>query len=215
MLTLLPKYLSSLLRTFLTKSVMNSGRFVWLYRKYCNPIGEEWAQYLRHHKVLYQMGDRCSIQMNVVFTDPKHVRLGNNVSLTGCTLFGHDGAVQMLKRKTGLTLDSVGKIDILDNVFIGHQAVIMPDVTIGPNSIVAAGAVVTRDVPPNTIVGGVPAKPIGNVDIFLQRSLERTQELPWRHFLAGNDFSPATDELTHLRCQYFFETQMKDEAHDE
>jgi len=44
------------------------------------------------------------------------------------------------------------------NVWIGAAATILPGVTIGENSIVAAGAVVNKDVPANTIVGGVPAK---------------------------------------------------------
>ncbi|MBP6872851.1 MAG: acyltransferase [Bacteroidales bacterium] len=47
-----------------------------------------------------------------------------------------------------------------DNVWIGMRAIILKGVTIGNGSIVAAGAVVTKDVPPNTVVGGVPARVI-------------------------------------------------------
>ena len=46
------------------------------------------------------------------------------------------------------------------NAWIGAAATILPGVTIGENAVVAAGAVVTSDVPPNTVVGGVPAKVI-------------------------------------------------------
>jgi acetyltransferase-like isoleucine patch superfamily enzyme len=49
-------------------------------------------------------------------------------------------------------------IHIKNNAWIGAGATILPGVTIGENSIVAAGAVVNKDVPANTIVGGVPAK---------------------------------------------------------
>ena len=51
-----------------------------------------------------------------------------------------------------------GCIEIMDNVFIGSNSTILYDVRIGPNAIVAAGSVVTWDVPPGSIVGGVPAK---------------------------------------------------------
>lgn len=51
-----------------------------------------------------------------------------------------------------------GPIIIANNVWIGTGAIILPSVTIGEMSVVAAGAVVTKDVPPFTVVGGVPAK---------------------------------------------------------
>lgn len=55
---------------------------------------------------------------------------------------------------------SFGKIIIEDDVWIGANAVILPNVTIGKGAIIAAGAVVTKDVPPYSIVAGVPAKTI-------------------------------------------------------
>lgn len=52
-------------------------------------------------------------------------------------------------------------VDIGDYAWIGMRALILPGVTIGEGAVVAAGAVVTRDVPPYTVVGGVPARPLG------------------------------------------------------
>lgn len=57
----------------------------------------------------------------------------------------------------------VKKIRIGRNVWIGRSAIVMPGVTIGDHAVVAAGAIVTRDVPSRAIVGGNPARPIGEV----------------------------------------------------
>jgi acetyltransferase-like isoleucine patch superfamily enzyme len=57
-----------------------------------------------------------------------------------------------------------GHIHIKRNAWIGAGAIILQGVTIGENSIVAAGAVVSKDVPDNTIVGGIPSKVIKNID---------------------------------------------------
>ncbi|MCA9373485.1 acyltransferase [Candidatus Woesebacteria bacterium] len=54
---------------------------------------------------------------------------------------------------------------IEDYVFIGPRAIILPGVTIGKGAVVGAGAVVTKSVPSGTIIGGVPAKPIGERDV--------------------------------------------------
>ena len=56
------------------------------------------------------------------------------------------------------------RVVIKRNAYIGAGAIILPGVTIGEYSIVAAGAVVTKDVPPRTIVAGVPARVVGSID---------------------------------------------------
>ena len=58
-------------------------------------------------------------------------------------------------------LHNLEPVTIEDYTFIGPRAIILPGVTVGAGAIVAAGAVVTKDVPPHAIVGGVPAKIIG------------------------------------------------------
>jgi carbonic anhydrase/acetyltransferase-like protein (isoleucine patch superfamily) len=101
----------------------------------------------------------------------------------------------------------VGKIDIRDNVFIGYGAIVLPGVTIGPNAIVAAGAVVNRDVASGDIVGGVPAKPIGKVDDLVARLQARTDGLPWSDLIRkrGIDVdAEMEEELVRRRVEHFY-----------
>ncbi len=56
------------------------------------------------------------------------------------------------------------RVKIGDNVWVGAHATILPGVTVGDNAVIAAGAVVTKDVPANAVVGGVPAKIIKTVN---------------------------------------------------
>src|SRR5262245_51803110 len=113
-----------------------TGRLRWVYQRFCNPDGAEWAAFMKTWAGFHAMGGNCYSGTDVVITDPAYVRMGDNVRMTGCTLFGHDGSVNMINSAYGLKLDRVGKIDIGSNVFIGCRAIIMPNVTIGDNVII-------------------------------------------------------------------------------
>lgn len=65
--------------------------------------------------------------------------------------------------------DYFGKIIIKDNVHIGWNTVIMPGVTIGYNCIIGCGAVVTKDIPDNSVAVGVPAKVIESVEDYCNK----------------------------------------------
>lgn len=183
------------------------GRFVGLYKRLCKPSGYEHASFLKSRSYLHALGDGCSINLDVNITDPRYVSIGNNVVLSDCNLIGHDGVVAMLNNAYGIKVDSVGKIDIKDNVFIGHGAIVLPNVTIGPNAIVAAGSVVNRDVLPGDIVGGVPAKPIGRTDDLARKLVEKTAQLPWAHLIQkreGSFDSTIEQALVEMRVKYFY-----------
>lgn len=79
--------------------------------------------------------------------------------------------------------DNKGDIIVGNDVWIGYEAVIMAGVRIGDGAIIAARAVVTRDVPPYTIVGGVPAKTIR--PRFDDRTAARLLELQWWNWPIG------------------------------
>lgn len=94
---------------------------------------------------------------NVKIRCKKHIKIGDNVAIShDVTIMDSDGGHSI--NTEGYT--PVGPVIIKDNVWICSRAMILKGVTVGEGAIIAAGAVVTEDVPPNTLVGGVPAKVI-------------------------------------------------------
>ena len=77
-------------------------------------------------------------------------------------------------RNLGLKdIDCFGEIIIGDNVHIGWNAIIMPNVKIGDNCVIGAGAVVTKDIPNNSIAVGIPARVIETVEEYEEKVLTR------------------------------------------
>lgn len=105
------------------------------------------------------IGDYTRVGLHNTIIGP--VRIGSNVNLAQgitVTALNHnfDDTTKRIDQQ-GVTTKAV---TINDDVWIGANAVVLPGVTIGTHSVVAAGAVVPKDVPPYTIVAGVPAKVI-------------------------------------------------------
>ncbi len=123
-----------------------------------------------------QIGEGCSIIPVKLADEPYLVKIGNHVTIaSGVTLVTHDGGTWLF-RDTVPDLQVFGTIIIEDNCVIGHNATIFPNVRVGRNSIVGAGSVVISDVPPDTIVMGVPARPFGSVEKYREKCLERWNE---------------------------------------
>lgn len=109
-----------------------------------------------------RVGRNTFVNSGCCFQDQGGIRIGDDC------LIGHQVVIATLNhaappKQRG---DMFSKPVIIgDGVWIGSHATILPGVTIGNGAIVAAGAVVTRDVPANTVVAGVPAKTIKTIDI--------------------------------------------------
>lgn len=105
-----------------------------------------------------RLGDRSGLGMDCIVTGT--VTIGDDVMMgPRCTLISRDHVMSDLSvpmNRQGLTPDR--PIVIGDDVWLGAGVIVLPGVTIGSHSVVAAGSVVTRDVPPAAVVGGVPAR---------------------------------------------------------
>ncbi|MDI3408041.1 CatB-related O-acetyltransferase [Streptomyces cavernicola] len=132
------------------------------YTYYDDPSG---ATEFEHRNVLYAYGPErlvigrfCAIATGTRFlmAGAEHPTVG--VSTYPFTMFGGRWAEETLDIVT--SLPSRGDTVVGNDVWFGYGATVMPGVRIGDGAIVAAGAVVTADVPPYTIVGGNPARPI-------------------------------------------------------
>lgn len=186
---------------------MKTGGGRSLYRRFFQPSGSEYAELLKRHGGFHSIGDDCYISTGANITDPAYVRIGNNVRISDCSIFGHDGSINMINRAFCLRLDSVGKVDIRDNVFIAHGCIIQPGVTIGPNAIVCAGSVVNRDVGEGMVVAGVPAKPVGTVAMYVQILKVRNRRYPWAQLIEkrGSEIDLTMEgELRRMRVAYFY-----------
>jgi acetyltransferase-like isoleucine patch superfamily enzyme len=111
-----------------------------------------------------EIGARTYVGHACSFSVASRVSVGSDCYIaTGCFFLDSPGhPLDPRKRRLHLPPDpeQIKPVTIEDNVWIGTQAMVMPGVTIGRGSVVAARAVVTSDVPPYTVVGGTPARPL-------------------------------------------------------
>ena len=123
-------------------------------------------------------GDDFHVYGDVVWsTEPWIITVGDNVHITdGVRFETHDGGTLLFRNEIP-DLDVTRPIVLGSNVYVGNCAIIMGGVTIGSNVVIGAGAVVTKDVPDNSVAVGVPAKVIETIEEYLEKLKNRSSHL--------------------------------------
>lgn len=116
--------------------------------------------------------------------------IGNNVTLSDCRILLHDGST-----KRALNYSRVGRVEIGNNVFVGADAIILPNVKIGDNCIIGAGTVVSKDIPDGAVVVGNPARIINTYDAFVMRNKELLLERPVYNTYHANKTKEEKDDM--------------------
>jgi len=143
-----------------------------------DPADFEKNNVLYHYPVNHDrlvIGKYCSIACGAkfVYTSANHTM--KSLSTYPFPLFWEE--YDLAKSRVTEAWDNKGDITIGNDVWIGYEAVVMSGVHIGNGAIIGTRAVVTRDVEPYTIVGGVPARPIRKR--YDQSTIEKLEEICW------------------------------------
>ncbi len=122
-------------------------------------------------KIRLKIGNHVDIGNNSFISANNNIQIGNHV-ITSSSVFitDHDHGFKDIKKDLHhQPLTDDGFVIIKDNVFIGVNSSILKNVTIGEHSVIAANSVVTKDVPPFSIMAGNPAKLIKKYDFNKKR----------------------------------------------
>lgn len=143
-------------------------------------VGGQEAKIRLLRKSGVRIGERCRIYTDNFGTEPYLVRIGDHCTITsGVRFITHDGSCWVLRDDLP-NLQDFGPIVVEENCFIGVDAVILPGLRIGPNAIVGAGSIVTKDVPPGVVVGGVPARVLMTIAQYRDKKtkIDETRDVP-------------------------------------
>jgi acetyltransferase-like isoleucine patch superfamily enzyme/acyl carrier protein len=133
------------------------------------------------------IGGNVSIGMSALIETayPRLVSIGNNVSIGMRVII----IAHLRDLTTQARVSNQHTVRIEDNVYIGPGVIVLPNVTIGHGAVVSAGSVVSRSVPPQTLVQGNPAKPVARCGVSLGGGVSYEQFL--RHLTPINDHRPS------------------------
>lgn len=145
---------------------MNIERLKIQIKVLCIRSSQKRTLYMKNKKIFHACGKNVILQSRFIPLYPNLIAFHNNIRVASNVSFvTHDVVDRMLNIKNnGGYLEKIGCIEVMDNVFIGANSMIMYGTRIGRNVIVAAGSIVTKDIPSNEIWGGVPARKIGVFD---------------------------------------------------
>ena len=139
------------------------------------------ARLNRYKRRGLQIADDCRLMGMPMFgSEPYLISIARRVTISGkVTFITHDGGTFVFRHLPKYEhTTKYGRITVHENTFIGWGAIIMPGVTIGPNAVVAAGSVVTRDVPPGSVAAGIPARKLCSIEEYAEKTLANHSVFP-------------------------------------
>lgn len=108
--------------------------------------------------------------LSIDITRPSLLEIGNNVRLNkNLTIITHDGGFYVLLNKYHEFISQSGRVKIGDNVYFGRNCSVFKNVTIGDNVIIGNGSIVTKDIPPNSVAVGSPARVVGTIEEYYKK----------------------------------------------
>jgi len=125
-----------------------------------------------------KIGKNFRLMSKVDFgSEPYLISIGNNVTISTGVLFAtHDGGASVIRNLDKIKskkINTFGKINIGNNVFIGANSIILPNITIGDNVVIGAGSVVTKSIESNCVAAGVPCRKIMNLETYINKFYEK------------------------------------------
>jgi acetyltransferase-like isoleucine patch superfamily enzyme len=160
------------------------GRFVW--------IGD--GTKIRCHEGLVEIGAKSVLGQECTISAYQHVRIGEQCVIADRTMFiDFDHGIVEVERPIRLQGIYKRDVEVGNNVWIGYGACILRGVHVGDNSVIGTNAVVTKDVPANAVVGGIPARII--------RMREAPQELRWERPVEPDPHAWTTMQPPELAAQ--------------
>ena len=166
------------LKNVITDPAITVGDYT-MYNDFVNdPVGFEKNNVLYHYPINRDrliIGKFCSIACGAKFLFNSANHTLSSLSTYPFPLFFEEWGLE--KRNVAESWDNKGDIVLGNDVWIGYEAVIMAGVTIGDGAIIGARAAVTKDVPPYTVAGGIPAKPIKKR--YPEETIAALSELKW------------------------------------
>lgn len=152
-------------------------RKIWLYLVLDSKTR---TKYLVKHNVFAGVGKNFFFQPRKIPADPKLIKFHDNVVVTSGVLFITHDVSDFMLNNMGLSRFyeyQSGCIEVKNNVFIGSNTIILPNVRIGNNVMIGVGSVVTKDVPDNSVVVGNPARVIESFDEYLEKRNKKEENI--------------------------------------
>lgn len=159
------------MKRFLKKKLRN------LELRWARTSPQRYIKFLRRKGVkignnLWVTPDVKSLRIDT--TRPSLLEIGDEVRLNrNLTILTHDGGFYVLLSKYKEFISQSGRVKIGNNVYFGRNCTVFKGVTIGNNCIIGFGSVVTKDIPPNSVAVGAPAKVVSTLDDYYKKRKEK------------------------------------------